>query len=387
MELTFLHPLLDRPGPWASVIIDTSRSTEDAAKQTELRRRAAARELTRLGADRRSVDALVSTLQHEPTSGSPAGRALYATEGRVVLDLELTYAPAGVTTAWSALPRLAPLLSLRAEEPEVLLALIDRTGADLQVGNGHGRRPLAGAQGQQWRGRGHRSIPADRYEWHYQHRVEDSWDRTAQVIADEVTRQQAGCPECVLVLAGDARERHEVARRLPAPLRSAVVQLRTGGRAPGGADHALDHELECLCAYIVAEHVERAFADLAAGRSRDPGTGRERAPGAERRTAEGVPQAIHAARDRSLATLLLDPSAPDATRTVWTGTEPLLLAVERAEVQRLGARYPHPARTDDVLLRAAAALDAQALAIPPGGPGPVGGVGALLRWPQAASAA
>src|SRR5262249_42010147 len=154
---------------------DTSRHSEDAAKQTELRNRAAARELLRLGADQRTVRAVADRLAAEPTSGSPAGRALFATEGRVPLEAELASAPGPVETTWSALPRLTPLLSLRSECPDILLVLIDRTGADLELCDEHGRHALAGAQGPQGREHGHRTVPGDRYEWHYQHRMEDSW--------------------------------------------------------------------------------------------------------------------------------------------------------------------------------------------------------------------
>ncbi|WP_042422805.1 baeRF2 domain-containing protein [Streptacidiphilus anmyonensis] len=390
MELTFLQPLLDRPGPWASVVIDTSRATEDGAKQAELRLRAAVRELTRLGADRRTVDAIARQLGAESPSGSPPGRAVFAADGRVVLDLPLAASPAAAMATWAALPRLAPVLPLRAEYPDVLLARIDRTGADLELSDGRRRRRVGGAQGPQapqGRGRGHRSMPADRYEWHYQHRVEDTWDRTAQLIADEVARQHAAAPDRVVVLTGDARERHEVRRRLPHPLGSLVVELDAGGRAPGGDDRALDQELDHVRSHAVDERMERALAELAAGRTRDPGTGHAVAPELAGRTAEGVPQVLRAARDRNLATLLLDDSAPDAARTVWTGPDACQLAPGRSEVHALGAHYPLPARADDALLRAAVALDADAITVPTGAPGPIGGVGALLRWPQRADAA
>ncbi|SEL16594.1 hypothetical protein [Streptacidiphilus jiangxiensis] len=387
MELTFLHPLLDRPGPWASVVIDTSRATEDGAKQNELRRRAAVRALARLGADPRTVDAVDRWLAGEPASDAPPGRALYACDGKVVLDLPLACAPVGVATAWAALPRLAPLLSLASARPRALLARIDRTGADLELCDGQGRQPVGTAQGPQWRGRGHHSLPADRFEWHYQHRVEDGWERTAQVIADEVVRRHDEAPASLVVLAGDARERHEVRRRLPGPVAETVVELTAGGgRAPGGSDEALDQELERARTRAVDERTERALAELAAGRARDPRTGHALAHEVGGRTAEGVPQVLGAARDRSLATLLLDPSAPDTARTVWTGPDPCQLAPDRHAVRALGAAYPLPARADDALLRAAAALDADAVMTPTAEPGPVGGVGALLRWPHPVAA-
>lgn len=170
MELAFLGQLLDRSGPWASVYLDTSRATEDAAKRQELFRRAIQDQLRGQGADGPTRAAVEEKLAAEPVSGAPPGRALFATAGEVVLDLPLGHAPAAPETTWSGLPHLAPLLTLRGDDAACLVARIDRAGADLELRDGGAAVPLGTAEGRQWQGRGHRSIPADRYEWHYRHR-------------------------------------------------------------------------------------------------------------------------------------------------------------------------------------------------------------------------
>jgi hypothetical protein len=54
MDLAFLSPLTDRPGPWASVYFDTSRTSESAAWDQEVAARNACDELEQQGAVRRA---------------------------------------------------------------------------------------------------------------------------------------------------------------------------------------------------------------------------------------------------------------------------------------------------------------------------------------------
>ncbi|MFI6849466.1 hypothetical protein OG286_01240 [Kitasatospora sp. NBC_00039] len=243
MELAFLGQLLDRSGPWASVYLDTSRATEDAAKRQELFRRAIQDQLRGQGADGPTRAAVEEKLAAEPVSGAPPGRALFATAGEVVLDLPLGHAPAAPETTWSGLPHLAPLLTLRGDDAACLVARIDRTGADLELRDGGAAVPLGTAEGRQWQGRGHRSIPADRYEWHYRHRVQNTWEQTAQIIADELARCWPESGARLLVLAGDARDRHAVYRRLPDDLRSAAIEVEAGRRATGAIPEPLDDRI------------------------------------------------------------------------------------------------------------------------------------------------
>src|SRR5919112_1540935 len=51
MELSYLRPLFDRPGPWASVHLDATRAEENAEHQIELRWRALRTDLARQGGD------------------------------------------------------------------------------------------------------------------------------------------------------------------------------------------------------------------------------------------------------------------------------------------------------------------------------------------------
>src|SRR5919107_887344 len=93
MDLAFLHPLYEQPGPWASVYVDTSRHTEDTPHERALTARAMARDLAEQGADEATCRAVQSAIEDLRHSSDPHGRALFARAGEVVLDPALARAP------------------------------------------------------------------------------------------------------------------------------------------------------------------------------------------------------------------------------------------------------------------------------------------------------
>jgi hypothetical protein len=132
MDLAFLHPLYEHPGPWASVYADTSRHTEDTPHERSLTARAAATELAGQGADESTCEAVRAALEELRHSPEPHGRALFAA-GEVVLDPPLAASPRGLSVHWSALPHTAPLLDLAGEDPLCVVAYVDRKGADFEL--------------------------------------------------------------------------------------------------------------------------------------------------------------------------------------------------------------------------------------------------------------
>ncbi|MFJ3788440.1 hypothetical protein [Kitasatospora sp. NPDC090091] len=383
MDLTFLTPLLDRTGPWASVYLDTSRATEDAAQRRALIDRSAVHRLAGAGADERTCAAVRDTLAAEPAADSPPGRALFAADGDVALDVPLAVSPPDVAATWAPLPHTAPLLGLLDDAlPRCLVASVDRTGAELERYDLGRMQPAGAVDGEQWQGRGHRAPPADRYEWHYRHRVEDAWDRTAAVIADHLARVWPGSGADLLVLAGGARERRAVHDRLPQQLREATVEVDGGGRAAGIDRAAFDRQIRQAWADHRAGHLDEVLGAFRAGLGRPgehatDGAGTETAPGA---AAQGVPAVVSAARQHQLAALLVQEGGGDPERPVWVGPGPEHIGVQRADVRAMGVGHPELAPAADALLRAATAAGAEALLVPEAAAGPPGGVGAVLRW-------
>ena len=366
MQLGFLAPLYERPGPWASVYLGTDRADEAHPGRRELQARAACRELSAQGADEATGQAVYEALIAPETLPGEAGRAVFAAGGEVVLDPVLTARPPGNDdVTWSAVPRVAPLLDLAEQEPVCLVAYIDRQGADLEVRSTHGHRSAGRAEGRDWPL--HRSPSADWSEQHFQQSVENTWDEnaatTAAAVAGACDRHDAD----LVVLAGDLRQRRAVHRKLPAGLHAHVVETEHGSRSDGGSR-------------LLDKDVERARADRLHQRADDE---LDRYLSARDATAEGVPALVEAAREHRIAALFVRPEGPDGNREVWVGDGPDQLAVRRTESQYLGEVHPSSARADDALIRSAVVTNAEVLRVPPvgGHSVPVGGLGALLRWP------
>lgn len=372
MELAFLGPVIGRPGPWASVVTDPPYRSEDAAEQRELSARAAGDRLAALGADRATCDAVYAALAAPPPSGGArSGRALLAAGGEVVLDLALAGPPRTTGEWWSALPRLAPLLDGPGEELLCLVAYVDRTGADLELRGGWMTHDIGTV-----RGREHPEHRTGRNDWsesRFQTRVENTWEANAAEIAEAIRRAWDDSGAGLLLLVGDARERHAVRERLPEPILGTTAETDHGGRSTKARSRLLDADVAQLRAVYEQEQASRALGRYRAGRVAREG---------QVSAAEGVPALVHAAREHRIDTLLVHPDGSDLGRQVWIGPDPDQLAVRNSDLRYLGARHPEAARADDALLRSAAATGAHVITVRSAEEAPAGGLGALLRWAE-----
>jgi hypothetical protein len=390
MDLGFLGPLFERQGPWASVYFDTTTASEDAAARQKLNARSAAGRLKDEGADDGTCRAVYDRLVSLPRGHEPPGHAIFATNGEIVLDKELTAGPpgGGPLVSWATLPRTAPLLELAEDDPLCLVAYIDRKGAEFELTGPHGTHDVGGVTGKDWPL--HRTASADWSEQHFQTAVENTWEQNAAEIADDLRDRWEKSGAEVVVLAGEPRERNSVYEQLPPDLRERTVQAEHGVRADSGPEgpaantaqgrRLLEKEIAGARADYARQRVAKALERFQAGRAP--------APDGRIDASEGVPALVEAAREHRVGVLLVRPEGSDLRREVWVGGEPGQLAVRRSESQYLGATEPRPSRADDALVRSAAATGAEALRVrasdvPEGVPEdlPDGGLGALLRWP------
>ncbi|NEB05446.1 Vms1/Ankzf1 family peptidyl-tRNA hydrolase [Streptomyces sp. SID13726] len=364
MDLAFLHPLYEHPGPWASVYVDTSRHTADTPHERLLTAAAAARELSRQGADEATCRAVRESLEELRHSSEPHGRAVFARAGEVALRLPLTRSPDGSLVRWAALPHAAPLLELAGEDPVCVVAYVDRKGADIELRGAFGRQGAGAVSGRPWPV--HRTSSSDWSERHFQLRVENTWEHNAAEIADALAVCQEETGADLLVLVGDEREKRSVHERLPKRLHALVVEA-----GHGAGSRLLDEDVEDARAGHVRQRAERELERFRAARA----PGDDGRPGA----VEGVPALVEAAREHRIDELLVHPDGPDAHREVWIGEDPDQLAVRRTDLKILGEQNSWSARADDALIRSAVATGAPALSVT-ADEAPVGGLGALLRW-------
>lgn len=367
MDLAFLHPLYEHPGPWASVYVGTSRHTEDTPHERHLTARALTRELAGQGADDATCRAVQEALEGLEHSSEPHGRAIFARAGEVALDPPLARAPQRDGSHWAPLPHTAPLLELAGEDPVCVVAYVDRRGAAFELRTALGRQDAGAVTGRQRPV--HRTSTADWSERHFQLKVENTWEHNAAEIADALTVCQEETRADLLILVGDDRERRTVHERLPQRLHDLVVE------APHGTgSRLLDEDVEQARAEHVRQRAARELERFLA--ARDPG------PEGRAGAVEGVPALVEAAREHRIDELLIRPDSPDAHREVWVGEDADQLAVRRTDLKILGEQNSWSARADDALLRCAVATGAGALSVTPTGPekDPAGGLGALLRW-------
>ncbi|MCX5530272.1 hypothetical protein OG785_06840 [Streptomyces sp. NBC_00006] len=332
MDLAFLNPLCNQPGPWASVYVDTSRHNESTPDERSLEALGVQRALAAAGADEATCHAMRAAVEDLRHSREPVGRAFFARDGEVVLDPPLSTPPGRTPARWAALPHTTPLLDLAGEDPLCLVAYVDRAGADFELRSARG---------------------------------EHTWEHNDGETAGALARCQADTRADLVVLVGEDRECAAVRDRLPADLHGSVVRARHGAES-----RLLDSELEQARAQQVAQRAAHDLALFAEAR------------GQGEAAAEGVPALVDAAREHRIAELLIRSDGPDAHREVWVGDSPDQLGVRRTDAEALGAGEVVSARADDALMRCAAASGAGALSVSGADPsaGPAGGLGALLRW-------
>ncbi len=118
MRLNLLRPLYERPGPWASVYLDTSREAGDTANAVEPRWHAVREELALAGCDPLTVHALEDAVLDQPQRPGRHGVALFATAGEVVMQRALNIPPIKDICAYEPLPHVMPMIAQLVRETE-----------------------------------------------------------------------------------------------------------------------------------------------------------------------------------------------------------------------------------------------------------------------------
>lgn len=391
MDLAPLTRLYERPGPWASAYLDTSFADEATLSRRELQGRRISEELAAQGADEETCRVVRRAVESYAYGQTP-GRAVFAAHGEVVLEPVLAVPPPDESSAvWAPLPHVAPLLELTPDEPDTLVVRIDRIGADFELRTASGNRPEGTVEGRDWPV--HRTTASDWSERHFQLSVENTWEENARSVASAVEEAVGRTGAGLVVLVGDERERRTVHDALPGALPATVVETDHGGRAAGSDSARLDEWIAARRREQARLRGEETLERFAAAKGSDGAT----------EAAEGVAALIDAAREHRIATLLLRPDGPDTRREVWAGPQPGQLALRRTDARALGEPEPFPVRADDALLRSAALTGADVVVVGASaardrspaedlaadnrpasgqdGAEPVGGLGAVLRWP------
>ncbi|MEV4544519.1 hypothetical protein GA0070609_2170 [Micromonospora echinaurantiaca] len=368
MQLSFLRPLYDRPGPWCSVYLDASANTEDAHPALDLRWRALRDELQRQRADVASIDAVERVVRgHDPMAGD-YGLAVFATRGRVVLSEYLSAPPLRDLAAFSELPHVMPLLAQRGEQVAWVRVLADRTGADamaISAGGVPRRSHVQGRESYQLR----RVNPGGWSQSRYQRAAMEAWHHNAGDVTAATVELAEKVGAEVVVVAGDVRATGMIAAQMPERWQDAVVRTDAGSRA-GGSDQTLLDDITVQTIAEVADQRITAALDRF-GMQEDVGAGLD---------------AVVSALQRNQVENMLIVDDPSANGQLWIGPEPTEIATDPRELSAMSVTDPAKVRADAALVRALVGTDAELTVLGPDeAPELVDGVGAVLRYVDAST--
>jgi hypothetical protein len=369
MDLGFLRPLYDQPhdgqpGRYVSVYVDTSRSHENALRETGVRWQDAREQLAAEGADGRTLDAAAAALGDAGRTAE--GCAAFARDGQLLLAEDLPHPPRRGIARLSVLPHVMPLLAQRSAHLPYLRVEARHDGGEIAaVGAAGGERDQEVA-GSGW--------PVHMYsgggsaQRRYEHSTEQAWDVNAKELAEQVKAAAASVGAGLILLSGDVRARGLLLEQLGHDL--AAITVTVGQEIPAESDAAAHDADQAITAHI--EQISRARYE------------HWRNQQAQGRGVAGLRATLTALRDGAVAELLIADD-PSSTATAWIGPGPTDIAGDAADLTDRGVSDPVTERADAAIARALAMTSARLYFIPDDLDRPEDGVGALLRFPRDAA--
>ena len=377
MDLSFLRSLVENPGPFLSVYLDTSGDDRGVDAQVRQERwRALREELAKESDDTGTLDAVGAALSAPENFGVP-GVAAFGTGGRVPLVVKLPGVPRRAQGGWSRLADLLPLLVQSPPRPPHLVVSANREGGQVLVMGGGDSGDEQQVQGTGWPV--HKVKSGGWSQDRFQRSAEDAWEVNAKELAAAVVQAAGGQRLEAVIVAGDVRARELLVSKLPEDLRQQVILV----------DRELPVDSEEL-----AQATEEALQQLEDGNARaqletfrnQSGTGR---------AVEGLAATVAALRDGQVAELFIggrytdgDRNAPEldwASDPAWVGPGLADIALSEADLRDRNVTDVAQDHVGAALVRAAAGTDVRLFVVPPGGPAagdtPLrDDIGALLRY-------
>ncbi|MEV6968205.1 hypothetical protein AB0M47_24155 [Hamadaea sp. NPDC051192] len=369
MNLRFLRPLYDTPGPWATVYLDDSLGAERGRADVGLRWRALREALLRQGAAEPMVAAVEEAVRVTPPENGQHGLAVFANAGERVRDdpgvqagpdlvhTEVMAAPPPADSAeYGVLPHVAPLLAQRGQRISWLRVVVDPASGSIESADSSSI-DVSGSEIQPIR----KIVSGGR---------SDRLDHAQDVAAELTGLADTMGPE-VIIVAGDAEAGRLLIQQLPPRWRSKTVL--TDVDAPGPEDDPT--ALDAVTAQVVAQ-TARQHADGVL----------HRLQGDDGDAVIGIAPVLAAFNLSQVETLLLDPIGLAGT-VLWLDPASGQLAHDQADLPGDGTSA-RQVLAEDALIRAAATADADLLMVTAAGTDRspldlVDGVGAVLR-PQPA---
>lgn len=370
MKFPWLNPVAKADGPFLSVYLDTTRSDEAGAHEVELRWAALREHAEAAGAPSTVVDAAADAVLRASGLGGAQGKVVVATEAGVVLDRTMPQPPQREEVLFGPVPHLLPVVRTFSHVLPYVLVQVNREGADIVVSD-----PRGGEVDAHTVEAGHdvlHKVPGGGWsQRRYQSRVEDSWERNAQAVAQDLDKVVARHHPQAVVVTGDVRAASALREHAGERTRELLVHVEGGGRADGSSPESLHEAVEEVLA-VRRHEIESGDVDRF-----------EQQRGRQEAATEGLDAVVDALRKAQVEELLLQDD-PSSTATLWVGSEPTQIGTTREELAALGVDDPHPVRADAAISWALLSMDA-GITLVQDPPILRDGIGALLRWSDAST--
>jgi hypothetical protein len=244
-----------RAGPdLATVYLPTPSRTADASQKYEQRSKLALKQLAEM-ATSPQLNRVVADALEQRSHGEGEALALVASDCELLFEHTLIRPVDRVFVAVSPAPQLLPLLAASRVDQAHVAVLIDRAGAEVwqRDGLGPATKELE-VEGDTVHI--HRSHPGGWSQRRYQQIAENTWDRNAKAVVDEMI---AAFPEGPLVIVGgDVRAVGFFVEHLPARLQPALV---VEGSRSADPDAFLD-QVDVAVRTVAAEELAAEIRDL-----------------------------------------------------------------------------------------------------------------------------
>ena len=272
MKLPWLMPVLENDGPFLSIYIDSTRTDPRSATELSTRWGQFRSRLAEAGAPEAILEEIETTLLEPSPIGGRHGRAVLATGTEILVDRVLPVPPLEDLACWEDEPRLLPLLQLTPHAVRQLLVEVDRSGADL-----HLRAPENPVISKKSNDLGEEaSVDGDHDELHkasagggnqhgwrsnnFQARVEDSWERNAETVAETVDTIVRERTLDMLLLTGDVRAQSLLKDELGKQALSILHEVPGGTRGMSLERTSFREELTRVTREFV-EHRQRELSE------------------------------------------------------------------------------------------------------------------------------
>lgn len=378
MQIDWLTSLVPPGDDVVTVTFDATRDTEHGYQAVMTRWRDLRRTLEGRGISARTLDHVEEQVRIPTHVAGKHGRAIVAGPDGVTIDRVLSEPPPDDTGVVGM--DVSSLARVADGTVTYLLAEIDRTGADLTLQR---RSALEYEAGDRQSVDGDQDVinkvrRAGMAQRRLQARAEDSWERNAETVAHELDRIVTERRPELLLLTGDIRAVALVRERLGAEAAALVDVLDGGSRSAGVNEQAFERKLHEALEVFRARRREEVLDRF------------RQEEGREGTATQSLADVVTALSRGQVAELIVRADATGRNsvlrlRSLWAGQNPLQIAPTPAVLADLGVAEPHEVRADLAIGRAAAEQGAGVTIVDEASIDLADGVGAILRWRDAAT--